>query len=309
MKFATINPATNKLEKEFEFDTREQIEEKLNKAHAAYDSWRKLTIQERGDKLAKVAELMEERAEEFAIALNTEMGKPMPEAQFEVKDTYLGMKGYIKQAEEALKPAVVDMGYKKAMTVYQPIGVIYSIMPWNFPVTIPMFSNMQSMLAGNTILYKPAPSTPQIGELYRKLFIDAGLGNGEFGVTYASIDDTEFIIAHSHVRGVNFTGSTAAGKIVASLCGKHMKKCQFELGGSDPCIILDDADLDKAVEIIVTTRLINAGQVCISPKRIIVQQEVYDDFKAKLIAKVKAKIDTTSIGPIARADLHEGLKK
>lgn len=165
MEFATIDPATNKLEKKYDFDSKELLEQKLDKAFTAYSQWRKLTVKERGEKLIKVAELLDERTEEFAATLNKEMGKPVGEAKMEIKATSDGIKKWIKEAEEALKPTIVDMGYKKAMTVYQPIGVIYSITPWNFPIIIPFQSNMQSMLAGNTILYKPAPSTPHTGEL------------------------------------------------------------------------------------------------------------------------------------------------
>ena len=116
-------------------------------------------------------------------------------------------------------------------------------------------------------------------------------------------------MGHPLIRGVNFTGSTAAGKIVAGMCGKHMKKCQFELGGSDPCIVLDDADIDSAVEKIVMARLMNSGQACISPKRLIVFKEVYEEFKNKIIETIKKNLETQPLGPIARADLHEGLKK
>ena len=256
-----------------------------------------------------MALLLDERADEFAAMLNKEMGKPLEEAKQEVLGGSAGIKVFCKQAEEALKPTLVEMGFKKAMTVYQPIGVIYSITPWNFPVIIPIQSNVQSMLAGNTVVYKPSPNTPQIGELFEKLFKDAGLGNGEFNVTWASTEHTEFIIGHSHIRGVNFTGSTAAGKIVAAICGKHMKKCQFELGGSDPFIVLDDADIEKAVMTIVMTRFVNCGQVCISPKRIIVLKEVYDEFKDKMIETIRKTLETRTLGPIARSDLHEGLKK
>ena len=230
--------------------------------------------------------MLDERGDEFAEIMNKEMGKPVFEGKREVMFTTLGIRAVIKQAEDALKPTLVDMGFKKAMTVYQPLGVIYSILPWNFPLIIPLQSNIQSMLAGNTVLYKPAPNTPQTAQLLEKLFEDAGFGNGEFTLTYASTDDTDFIIGHHHIRGVNFTGSTAAGKMVAQICGKHMKKCQFELGGSDPFIVLDDADLDKAVMLAVIARLVNCGQACNSPKRIIVLNEVYNEFKENLIDSI-----------------------
>ncbi len=206
---------------------------------------------------------------------NKEMGKPKGECLMEIKATYDGIRAWVKAAEDALKPKLIDMGYKKAMSVYQPLGTIYSISPWNFPVIIPIQSNVQSMLAGNTIVYKPAPNCPGTGEALRNVFVDGGLDQGEFEVVYASTEDTEFIIGHPHIRGVNFTGSTAAGKIVASICGKHMKKCQFELGGSDPFIVLDDADMEKAIQTVVAIRLMNCGQICISPKRLIVHEKIY----------------------------------
>ena len=308
MEFATIDPATNKVEKKYGFDSKEVLEQKLEKANTAYAAWRKLSIKERGEKIEKVAQLMEERKDEFAATLTKEMGKPPHEAQMEVKGAVDGLRMFIKLAEDALKPEIVEMGYKKAMTVYQPIGVIYSITPWNFPIIVPMQINVSSMLAGNTVLYKPAPSTPHTGELLGKLFADAGL-DGEFGVTYASTDDTEFIISHKYVKGVNFTGSTAAGKIVASIAGKHMKKCHMELGGSDPFIVLDDADIEKAVQVVVMTRLLNCGQVCISPKRIIVLKDIYEEFKEKVVGTIRKVLETAQLGPIARADLHDGLKK
>ncbi len=144
------------------------------------------------------------------------------------------------------------------------------------------------------------------------MFEDAGMNNGEFTATFASTDDTEYVIGHTLIRGVHFTGSVGAGKIIAAICGKHMKKCSLELGGSDPYIVLDDADLDKAVQGALAVRLFNCGQICVSPKRLIVAKALYADFKAKLTEALKARLacaEGEKLGPIARIDLLDSLKK
>ena len=193
--------------------------------------------------------------------------------------------------------------------MYQPIGVIYSITPWNFPVIIPIQQNVQGMLAGNTVLNKPAPSCPQIGLAVAQIFADAGLAE-QYQPTLASTEHTELVIGHPHVAGVTFTGSCGAGKIVAALAGKYMKKASFELGGSDPFIVLEDADLAKAVQIAVNIRLVNAGQVCISPKRMIIADALYEKFKEELLTTLRARLDSPAkLGPMARSDLLAGLKK
>ncbi len=309
MKYSTVNPATNKLEKEFAFESQEDIIKKIEKANAGFQEWRKVPLADRITRMNKVADLMEAKAEEFGKMATLEMGKPTAEAIGEAKATadFIRYLGTI--AEENLKPKLIEMGYKKAMSVYQPLGVIYSIQPWNFPIALPFMTNCQSIIAGNAVLMKPAPSCPRGSQMVEEIMHEAGFNNGEFQCVYSNTTDSDFIIGHPHIRGVNFTGSTAAGKIVASICGKHMKKGSFELGGSDPFIVLDDADLDKAAQIGAASRLMNAGQCCISAKRFIVLKEVYDAYKEKLIEQIKSyKVgDPTSaetkIGPMSRADL------
>ena len=198
------------------------------------------------------------------------MGKPTAQAMFEIDFAAQGIERMGEEAAAALKPEEVKTSMTKSMIVYQPLGPLYSIQPWNFPLSTLVHTNLQALLAGNTVLLKPAPSCPQTALFVQKLFEEAGMNNGEFIVTLADTADSDLIIGHPNVRGVNFTGSTAAGKVVASICGKYMKKGLFELGGSDPFIVLDDADLKGAITAGAMSRFMNAGQCCISAKRFIV---------------------------------------
>lgn len=224
----------------------------------------------------------------MAALITGEMGKPKAQAMFEIDFAAQGIEKTAEDAAAALKPDIVKTNMTKSMVVYQPLGPLYSIQPWNFPVSTLVHTNLQALLAGNTVLLKPAPSCPQTALFVEKLFEAAGLNNGEFIVTLADTADSDFIIGHSKVRGVNFTGSTAAGKVVASICGKHMKKAAFELGGSDPFIVLDDASLKQAIKAGLMSRFMNAGQCCISAKRFIVQKKVYPAFKAALLGALGA---------------------
>lgn len=315
MKYASINPATHKLSKEFTFDSEEEIVKKIERAHASFGEWRKLSVAERVTRFNKVADVIDTKIEELARVTTEEMGKPMEQGLGEAKATAEMIRYFGGIAEENLKPRVIDMGYKKAMSVYQPLGVIYSVQPWNFPIALPFMTNAQAFLAGNTILMKPPPSCPRVGQLWSDIMNEAGFTKGEFDIVWADTKDTDLIMGHKDVRGCNFTGSTAAGKIVAAICGKHMKKASFELGGSDPFIVLDDADLDKAAKVGALARLLNTGQCCIAAKRFIVMKSVYEAYKEKLIKEIETfKLGDptamdTKLGPLARQDLFEGLKK
>ena len=310
MKFATVDPRTNTLEKEFPFASKPEIETVIDKASTGFKKYSATSFADRAAKTMKLAELIEARAKDISEIMQKEMGKPEPEATGEVMKTAGFVRYFAEKGEDFMSPEEIDMGYKKAMSVPQPLGPILSIQPWNFPFFLPFKCGFPAIIAGNTVVMKPAPSVPQCSLAIQQLYLDAGFDEGVFSVLFAHTDEVESIIANPKIRGVTLTGSCGAGKAVAALSGKYMKKCMFELGGSDPFVVLDDADIDLAVVKGAAGRLMNSGQACINAKRFIIYEGAYEAFKEKLVAHVDEKYKIgENIGPIARMDLLDHLKK
>ena len=245
-----------------------------------------------------------------------EMGKPVLQARAEINKAIGHCKFYEQNSELFLKPESINLGDTPATVnvLYQPIGPLLIIMPWNFPFWLPFKCIIPQFALGNTILLKHAPCVPQCAEAIEDLLIKAGLEN-VYQNLYLNTEDTEYAISHNNVKGVAFTGSTRAGKVIGGLSGKYLKKCVLELGGSDPFVVLEDADISDAVTKGIMSRTMNSGQACINAKRFILHENVYDEFKEKLIEQVKAlkvgdpSTQSTKIGPLARIDLYENLQK
>lgn len=287
--YQVTDPSTGEIVETFETATDEQIEEALAASTAAYAVWKDVPIEERAEIVKRIAGLFAERADELAALARTEMGKPLSEGVEEAEFCqaifdYFADEGPALAADQPIK--TFDGG--EAIVQRLPVGPLLGIMPWNFPYyQIARFAAPNLML-GNTIILKHAESVPRSALAVERIMKDAGLPDGAYINVFASHDQIETIIADPRVAGVSLTGSERAGAVVAALAGKNLKKCVLELGGSDPMIVLDSDDLDSVVDAAWDFRMANTGQACNANKRMIVMDELFDDFVAKLTEKALA---------------------
>lgn len=311
MRYATISPVTNKLIKEFKNHPFPDIDLSVK----AFEDWRKLSVKERGIQLQKVAKLLEERKREYAELITLEMGKPIHEAEYEIAKVLTAFTYYKDNAPKFLKNEVKKSNASKSYISFEPLGVIFGIMPWNFPFWQVFRFAVPTLMAGNTVILKHAYNVPQCAAAIEDLFRDAGLPKDLFRNYYLTNEDAGRVIADARVHGLSFTGSDVTGGILASQAGAAIKKCVMELGGNDAFIIMADADLDKVVAGAIRSRSINSGQSCNGAKRFIVVKEVAEAFTQKLIEAVqKLKVGEpmdpgTQTGPLARKDLAEKVRK
>ena len=288
----TVNPATNQVEKEYPVMTDQQIETILADADNAFKSWRKTSFAERAQLLHRVAEILRERKVELGKLCSIEMGKLHREGIGEVELSANIFDYYAQNGEKFLADQPLDTPEGKAFLSYEPIGVLLSVQPWNFPFYQITRSAAPNIMAGNTVVLKHASNVPQAAEIMEKIFAEAGAPKGVYTNLFVPGAKVSELVGDPRVKGASLTGSEPAGSSFASTAGKFVKKSTLELGGSDAFIVLEDADLDKAVETAVFGRLWNAGQVCVSPKRIIVPESLADQF----IAKAKAIFETVVVG-------------
>jgi len=244
--------------------------------------------------------------------ITLEMGKPITESRAEVKINIEECKFLAENAEKFTTPQQVSTDAKKSYVVYDPVGIVFHVTPFNFPFRLLFRGTLSALLMGNTVINKNPSNCPQIGIISEEAFREAGWNNNEFLNLIVSSSQSEIFIKNEHVRLVSFTGSTEGGKKIGELSGKYCKKAILELGGSDPFIVLKDADVDKAVEMGVAGRMLNGGQVCTAAKRFIIDESVYEIFRRKLVEKVsQVKMgdpmdETTTLGPLAK---KSGLEK
>lgn len=311
MNYATISPHNNQLLKEFPVSTFPDLEISTR----AFHIWRKLTVEERGRQLKKVAELLEKNKAEYAGLITLEMGKPLREAEYELNKTISAFDYYIANSPRFLQPEVVGSNASHSYILFEPMGVIFSIMPWNFPFWQVFRFAIPTLIAGNVTILKHAPNVPQCAQAIENLFADAGLPEGVFRNLFLSNEDAGKLIASPVIKGISFTGSDTTGSILAEQAGKNIKKCVLELGGNDAFIVLPDADLDFTIQGAIKSRSINSGQSCNAAKRFIVTKPVAESFTAKLVEAVKQlKVGNpleaeTQIGPLARPDLLQKVTK
>lgn len=305
--YQSINPYNNLLLKEYAFDSFPD----LNASVKAQQEWRKCSISERAIYLQKVADILRKNRQKYAEIITAEMGKPLRESIYEIDKTLTAFDYYIAHAETILAPKEVKSNASKSYVSFEPLGVIFSIMPWNFPFWQVFRFAVPSLMAGNVTVLKHAPNVPQCAEAIAQLFEEADVPKNLLRSYFLSNEDAAKVIASSQIAGVSFTGSDTAGAIVAGLAGANLKKVVVELGGNDPFIVLDDADLDYAISEAIRSRSINSGQSCNASKRFIITEKKYDEFLKKLIEKVRAlKVGNptapdTQIGPLARKDLAQ----
>jgi len=281
MAYQTVNPYTNELIKTFSDASDADVSQAIDAAHAAFLGWRETSFKDRGVILQRAAKLLRERSQQYARLLTLEMGKLIGEAEGEVELSAQILEYYVKYAEKLLEPEklpVADPAEGEAVLVHEPLGVLLAIEPWNFPFYQIARILAPQLSAGNTMLLKHASNVPQSAAAFEQLMLDAGLPAGAFQNLYANRHHIEMIINDPRVQGVALTGSEGAGSVVAGQAGKALKKATLELGGADAFIVLDDAEMEKTVKWAVFGRHWNGGQVCVSSKRMIVVDEVYDEF-------------------------------
>ena len=318
MTFATVNPYTNELVKTFPSATREEIVAAIEKADIAFQSWKALPVSDRVSFLQKAADILRQKVDEFAGLITLEMGKTFAEAKGEVELSAQILEYYVRNAEAQLQPRklpVMDPAEGEAELVYEPLGVLLAIEPWNFPFYQVARILAPQLSAGNTLILKHASNLPQCALAFEQLMKDAGLPEGVFINQFIEHEDVELVLADSRVCGVALTGSEFAGSIVAATAGKHLKKAIMELGGADAFVVLDDADIDKTAAWGVFGRHWNAGQVCVSSKRMILDAKIYDEYLEKYTAGVAAlkagdPMDSeTQLAPLSSARAKENLLK
>ena len=312
MIFKSINPFSGEIMAEHEVLTNVQVNQKLELAEIAFKNWRNTSFQERADKMKKLANILREKKEELGLLITNEMGKIISESIAEVEKSAGNCDFYAENAEKMLKDEHYDTPFK-SMSVYDPMGAVFAIMPWNYPFWQVLRYAAPAIMGGNVSVLKHSKNVIGCAKAIENAFLEAGFPKGVFQQITIEVSQVENVIAADIVCGISLTGSEMAGSSVASLAGKHIKKSVMELGGSDAFIVLDDANLEKAATIATQSRMLNAGQACICAKRFIVTEKVADEFAFLFAQKVSALTQGNplqkgiNMGPLARLDLAEKL--
>ena len=311
----SINPADGTLVAEYAEHDRREVFARVARADDAQRAWARARIADRAAPLSRVADLLEERAEELARGMALEMGKPLGEGVAEARKCAWVCRYYAENAAHFLASDEIATEAARSFVAYRPLGTVLAIMPWNFPYWQVFRFAAPALMAGNACLLKHAPNVTGASIAIEKLFADAGLPANVFTSLVIDIDLVPELIADARIRGVTLTGSTRAGRAVAALAGAALKPAVLELGGSDPYVILADAEIDVAVDACAASRLLNAGQSCIAAKRFIVVDSIRAEFTERVIARfervsVGDPLDAnTSLGPLARLDLRDCLQQ
>ena len=313
MGIATINPATGEKIKTFEPLTDAEIEAKLAAAEAAYKKYRYLPFEQKAQWLNAAADILEKRKAEFAKMMTSEMGKTFKSAVAEVEKCALGCRFYAEKAPEFLANVPAQTDASESFVAYHPLGIILAVMPWNFPFWQVFRFAAPALMAGNVGILKHASNVPQSALAIQEIFQHAGFPEGVFQTLLIGASQVAKIVEDDRVQGAVLTGSEYAGASLAANCGKQIKKTVLELGGSDPFIVMESADLDAAVSTGVTARMMNNGQSCIAAKRFLVADAIADEFEERMAEKINAlRVGDpmnleTDIGPLATPSILQEL--
>ncbi|PIZ05233.1 MAG: succinate-semialdehyde dehydrogenase [Gammaproteobacteria bacterium CG_4_10_14_0_8_um_filter_38_16] len=311
MSIETINPATGEVIAQYTVMSFEKINLLLQSMQLAQYHWQDTPFSIRAEKMLKVASLLEQKKEIYAKQITMEMGKPIVAARAEIEKCQWVCTYYAQEAQSLLSPRTIETHYQKSYVTYEPLGIIFAIMPWNFPFWQVFRFAAPNLMGGNAGLLSHSQNVTGCALLLTDLFHEAGFPENLFYSAIVDHDTSKKIIAQDCISAVTLTGSERAGRIVGAQTAGALKKVVLELGGSDPYVILADADSERAADHIVKSRLNNSGQVCIAAKRIIVVPEIEKQLKALIREKIKdyrmgdPSLTETNLGPLARADLRE----
>lgn len=311
MTVELIHPWTGKVDYRYDYVGENEVERRLAAAAAAAPGWAALTLDERGALLRAVAAGLRARRDDIAALMSADMGKLRREALAEIEKSASACEYYADHAIDYLRDGTIATEAQRSYVTYEPLGCVFAVMPWNFPIWQVFRFLAPGLMAGNVAVLKHATNVPRCADAIAEVLREAGVPEGVFGVLHIDNRMAERVIADRRVKAVTLTGSERAGSAVASAAGKHLKKCVMELGGSDPFVVLDDADLDVTVPAAIASRFGNAGQTCIAAKRFIVTPGIAEAFVARFVeAASKLAVgdpmdDTTTLAPMARADLRD----
>jgi succinate-semialdehyde dehydrogenase / glutarate-semialdehyde dehydrogenase len=314
-RIQSINPATEEVLKSFEPFTPDQVDEAIGQADDAFRAWRERSLSERARPVRAVAKLLRERSDRYGALMTAEMGKPIAEARAEAEKCAWGCEHFAEYATRYLADEPVASNARKSLVAFEPLGVILAVMPWNFPFWQVFRFAAPALMAGNAAVVKHASNVPQCALAIEEVVRDAGFPDGLLRAVLVPGGAIEPIIADPRIKAVTLTGSSDTGSRIAELAGRALKKTVLELGGSDPYIVLADADIDAAATVGARARNQNNGQSCIAAKRFIAQDNIAAEFERKFARAVEDLVvgdpldPRTQIGPLARRDLLETLER
>ncbi|MEJ2542747.1 MAG: NAD-dependent succinate-semialdehyde dehydrogenase [Calditrichaceae bacterium] len=309
----SINPSTGELIKEYHEHTSKEVSFIIEKANHTFLKWRETSFSDRSSLMKNAAKVLRKNINDYARLMSLEMGKIIKESRSEVEKCAWVCDYYAENAEDFLADEIVETDASKSFISFEPLGVVLAIMPWNFPFWQVFRFAAPGLMAGNTGLLKHASNVPGCAQVIENIFKEAGFPEGVFNTLMITSSEVEKVIRNPLVKAVTLTGSEPAGKSVAAIAGQEIKKTVLELGGSDPFIVLDDADLDACLNTAVQARMINTGQSCIAAKRFIVVKSRIKEFEERVTQLMQSlKMgdplqEATQVGPLARTDLVDDL--
>jgi len=315
MKIQSINPYTEEVMKEFEAMTSDAVDKAVAKSRSAFRQWRDLPVSKRASHISRLGVQLRDEKKRYAEIMTQEMGKPIREALAEVEKCAWLCDYYAEHGEGFLRPEEVLTEAKKSYVLFQPLGIVLAIMPWNFPFWQAFRFGIPAITAGNVVVLKHASNVPMCALAIEESFRKAGFPESIFKTLLIGAGEAQRLVDKDLVDAVSLTGSNSAGAQIGALAGGKIKKFVLELGGSDPFIVLDDADIEKAGKMAVTARMINTGQSCIAAKRFIVMEKVADAFMEVFLARLKElKIgdpmdEATDVGPLAKREILDSLRE
>lgn len=315
MAFKSTNPFNNKVEAEFDEHSENYVQSAVERADGAFHTWSKESFSYRSKLFKSLAKYLKDNKEHLASLMTLEMGKIASEGVSEVEKCAWVCEYYADNAEKFLKDELLETDASKAFISYEPLGCILAVMPWNFPLWQVFRFAAPTLMAGNTGVLKHASNVPQCSQAIEKAFIESGFPVGVFQSLLIGSDKVEALIDDDRIKAITLTGSEIAGSKVAESAGRNIKISVLELGGSDPFIVLSEADLEKTARTAAKARMINCGQSCIAAKRFIVVERIYEEFLAKFVAYMKTyqpadpSLKTTNCGPMASKKFADDLLK
>lgn len=306
--FFTINPATSEKLGEYRTIGEKEALTLAKEANRTFESWKKTGIDDRSELILSIAKVLRKSKNEYAKTITVEMGKPIKQSLSEIEKCAWTAEVLAKIGKDWLRDESAETDAYQSIVAFEPLGAILGVMPWNFPFWQALRFAMPAILAGNTAILRHSNVVPRCAMFIEEAFMKAGFPDNVFKTAITQHSTVDSLIANEFIKGVSFTGSTDAGRHIAALAAQNLKKCVLELGGSDPFLVLKDAELDKAASTAAESRMINSGQSCINAKRFIVVKEVYDEFREKLVKNVEKLVvgdpqdEKTDVGPLVREE-------